>query len=86
MHTAHNILVRKHLNMSFPVKVKLLKVSGMMYCLIFYLFQSLYLFVCGFYFEKTCHNRRGEANTQKAPLLYFQNCPALFIEPEGHQV
>ena len=44
MHRAHNILERKPLNMSFPATVKLLKVSGTTYCLIFYLFQLLYFF------------------------------------------
>lgn len=44
MYRDHNILVRKHLNVSFPATVKLLKVSGMMYFLIFYLFWLPYLF------------------------------------------
>lgn len=42
MQREHNISVRKHLNVSFPATVKLLKVSGVMYCLIFYLCRLLY--------------------------------------------
>lgn len=37
MHREQNILVRKHLNVSFPATVTLFKTSGMMHCLIYYL-------------------------------------------------
>lgn len=52
MQREHNISVRKHLNVSFPATVKLLKVSGVMYCLIFYLFRLLYFFFFIFFFAE----------------------------------
>lgn len=68
MHREHNILVRKHLNVSFPDTVKLLKVSGMMYYLIFYLFQLLYLS----FLQKIWHHWGGGK--------YVENSLALFPE------
>lgn len=51
MYRQHHLLVRK-LSVSFPSTAKLLKVSGMMQCLIFYLFQLLSVFFVLVFFCK----------------------------------
>lgn len=50
MYRQHHLLVRK-LSVSFPSTAKLLKVSGMMQCLIFYLFQLLSGFFVLFFLQ-----------------------------------
>lgn len=81
MHREHNILVRKHLNVSFPDTVKLLKVSGMMYCLIFYLFQLLYLI----FFAEDLTPLRGRQICRKF-LCFISRNALLFIEAEMYLI
>lgn len=84
MQRAHNILVRKHLNVSFPATVKLLKVSGMMYCLIFYLFPFALPYLV-FFFCRRLDTIGGRQICRKF-LCFISRNALLFIEPEMHQV
>lgn len=82
MYRQHHLLVRK-LSVSFPSTAKLLKVSGMMQCLIFYLFQLLSVFFVLVFFANLTLS--GWRQIGRKFLCVIPRNTFLFLEPEMHQ-